>query len=134
MANQRLPILRVVQVGNDDFNRYQIADEQEQLWNGEGFESEKGILYADHNVASEDVQTILKQNFEGVKAVKYVVPLYVEVFSNEPVPVNDVAMYLSRASRLFLNTTDHGNGPNGSLVLPQIEWSRIKQIKERSND
>ena len=134
MANQRLPILRVVQVGNDDFYRYQIADEQEQLWNGQQFQPERGILYADHNVACTDVQSILKKNFEEVKAVKYVVPLTIEVFSNEPVPVNDVAMYLSRASRLFLNTTDHGNGPNGSLVLPQIEWSRIRQIKERSND
>ena len=128
MANQRLPILRVVQVGNEDFNRYHIANEQEQLWNGQQFQPERGILYADLNVASTDVQSILKKNFEGVKPVKYVVPLTIEVFSNEPVPVNDVAMYLSRASRLFLNTTDHGNGPGSSLILPQIEWHRIKQI------
>jgi hypothetical protein len=133
MANQRLPILRVVQVGNDDFYRYQIADEQEHLWNGEEFQPERGILYADHNVASTDVQSILKKNFEGVKAVKYVVPLYVEVFSNEPLPVNDVALYLSKTSQLFLNTTAHGNGPGSSLVLPQIEWHRIKQIKESPN-
>ena len=132
MANQRLPILRVVQVGNEDFNRYHIADEQERLWNGQQFQPDRGILYADHNVACTDVQSILRKNFEGVKPVKYVVPLTIEVFSNEPVPVNDVAMYLSKASRLFLNTTDHGNGPGSSLVLPQIEWSRIKQ--ERSND
>ena len=59
MASQRLPILRFVQVGNDDFNRYQIADEQEQLWNGEGFESEKGILDADHNVACTDVHPMI---------------------------------------------------------------------------
>ena len=128
MANQRLPILRVVQVGNDDFNRYHIANEQEQLWNGQQFQPDRGILYADHNVACTDVQSILRKNFEGVKPVKYVVPLTIEVFSNEPVPVNDVAMYLSKASRLFLNTTDHGNGPGSSLVLPQIEWHRIKQI------
>ena len=128
MANQRLPILRVVQVGNDDFNRYHIANEQEQLWNGQQFQPDRGILYADHNVACTDVQSILKKNFEAVKAVKYIVPLTIEVFSNEPVPVNDVAMYLSRASRLFLNTTDHGNGPGSSLILPQIEWHRIKQI------
>ena len=128
MANQRLPILRVVQVGNDDFNRYHIANEQEQLWNGQQFQPDRGILYADHNVACTDVQSILRKNFEGVKPVKYVVPLTIEVFSNEPVPVNDVAMYLSRASRLFLNTTDHGNGPGSSLILPQIEWHRIKQI------
>ena len=54
-------------------------------------------------------------------------PLTIEVYSNEPVTMNDVAMYLSKASRLFLNTTDHGNGPGSSLILPQIEWHRIKQ-------
>lgn len=134
MASKRLPILRVVQVGNDDFQRYQITDDQEQLWNGEQFNPENGVLYADHNVACTDVQSILKKNFEGVKAVKYVVPLYVEVFSNEPVSLNDVAVYLSKASRLFLDTTEHGNGPDNSLVLSWIEWNDIKQMKERSND
>lgn len=134
MSNQRLPILHVVQVGNNDFHRYQITDEQEHRWDGEQFNSENGVLFADHNVAATEVQEILKKNFEGVKAVKYVVPLYVEVFSNEPVHLNDVAEYLSKASRLYLNTTDHTNGPNNSLVLSSIEWNGIKQMKERSND
>jgi hypothetical protein len=50
------------------------------------------------------------------------------------VPVADIAQYLSRGSRLYLDTTEHGNGPGDSLVLPRIEWSRIRPIKEFPND
>lgn len=76
------------------------------------------ISQCDHPI---DVQNILKQNLEKVKAVSYVVPVHVEVFSNEPVLMNGVAMFLSKTIQLFLNKTAHGNGPGSSLVLPQIE-------------
>ena len=129
---QRLPILRVVQFGKE-FERYSIEDENAQVWNGQKF-GQSGIVYANHNHAAIDVQAILKKNFEGIDPQRFVVPLYVETLSHEPVTIAEVAQYLSRASRLFLNTTDHGNGPDGSLVLPWIDWSRIKQIKEFPND
>jgi len=132
MAKQRLPILRVVQFGKE-FERYSIEDEQAQIWDGQKF-SQSGVVYANHNHAATDVQAILKSNFEGVKPQRYVVPLYVEALSHEPITIAEVAQYLSRSSRLFLNTTDHGNGPDNSLVLPWIDWSRIKQIKEFPND
>ena len=132
MAKQRLPILRVVQFGKE-FERYSIEDEQAQIWDGQKF-SQSGVVYANHNHAATDVQAILKSNFEGVKPQRYVVPLYVEALSHEPITIAEVAQYLSHASRLFLNTTDHGNGPDNSLVLPWIDWSRIKPIKEFPHD
>ena len=56
-------------------------------------------------------------HFDGIEPQRFVVPLYVEAYSHEgPVPVAKVAKYLSDASRLYLNTTDHGNGPSGSLT------------------
>lgn len=133
MANKRLPILRVVQVGNE-FDRFLIANEQEQVWNGEQFNPDEGVLYADHNHAACDAQNILKRNFDGSKSQWYVVPVYVQVFSDEPVSMSEVAMYLSRSSRLHIDTTIHGNGPDESLVLSRICWNRIKPVKERSND
>ncbi len=134
MANKRLPVLRVVQVGNETFNRFQIANEQEQVWNGEQFNPQDGVLYADHNHAAIDIQGILKKNFEGSKPQWYVVPVYVQVFSDEPVPMNEVASYLSRSSKLHIDTTSHSNGPDESLVLGSIHWHRIKPVKERSNE
>lgn len=128
MAKKRLPILYVVQLGSEEFERYLIRDQEERVWTGEQFDSEGGALFARHNDAATETQNILKRNFNGVEPQRYVVPLYVEVYSHaEPVPLAEVAKYLSEASRLYLNTTDHGNGPSDSLVLPRIEWHRMKQ-------
>ena len=130
MAKKReLPILRVVQIGSDEFERYLIEDEQERVWTGEQFDSEGAALFAMHNDAATEAQNILKRNFNGVEPQRYVVPLYVEVLNHAgPVPVAEVAKYLSLGSRLYLDTTEHGNGPGDSLVLPWIEWHRIKEI------
>ena len=127
---QRLPVLRVMQIGSDEFKRFLIEDQKSQkVWNGERFSTlHKPTIYADPNAAATEVQNILRKNFEGVEPQRYVVPVCIEVLSHEPVPVAQVAQYLSRVSRLFLNTTDHGNGPGDSLVLPRIEWHRIEQI------
>ena len=130
-AERPLPILRVVQIGNDEFERYLIEDQEERVWTGERFGSEGGALFARHNEAAIEAQYILKKNFKGVEPQRFVVPLYVEVLNHGgPVPVVEIAEYLSRGSRLYLDTTEHGNGPGDALVLPWIDWSRIKPIKE----
>ena len=131
--HEKLPMLRVVQVGNPDFQRYLIEDEQNRLWTGEKF-GQMGVLYADHNHAAADAHQILKNHFKGVKPPRYVVPLFVEVFSHEPVLVAEVVRHLFLASHLSLNIDDHGHGPGGSLVLPMIDWDRIKEVKEFSHE
>jgi hypothetical protein len=131
MADRReLPILYVVLAGSsDEFPRFTILDAQDRPWNGQEF-GPTGVLYARHNDAATDAQNILRSHFDG-EPQRFVVPLYVEVLSHAgPVAVAEVAQYLSSSSRLYLDTTEHGNGPGDALVLPRIEWSRIKQIKE----
>ena len=134
MAEKRqLPTLYVVQIDNDEFERYLIEDQEERVWTGKQFDSEGGVLFARHNDAAVESQNILKSHFKG-EPQRYVVPLYVEVLNHAgPVPVADVAQYLSGASRLYIDTTEHGNGPDDALVLPRIEWHRIKPIKEFPN-
>ena len=129
MGNEhQLPILYVVESGSSDFQRWMISDDRDRLWGGDDF-GQNGVLYARHNDAAVDAQNILRGHFGGIQPVKYVVPLFVESLSHRPVPVAEIASYLSRASRLFLNTAEHGNGPGDSLILPRIEWSRIKEVK-----
>lgn len=135
MAKKRLPVLYVVQVGNEEFERYLIEDQEERVWTGEQFDSQGAELFARHNDAAVESQNILKRTFNGMEPQRYVVPLYVEVLNHAgPVPVADIAEYLSRGSRLYLDTREHGNGPGDSLVLPRIEWHRIKKIKEFPHD
>lgn len=135
MANIPLPILYVVQIGESEFQRFVIEDEQDRVWTGERFESGGGALFAKHNDAATEAQNILKANFKGVEPQRFVVPLYVEVLNHAgPVPVAEIAHYLSSGARLYLDTTEHGNGPGDSLVLPRIEWHRMRPIKESPNE
>lgn len=128
MDTKNLPILTVVEVNS--LPRFVIQDEKERVWNGERFGPDGGRLFARHNDAATAAQDILRSSFVGVQSVKYVVPLFVEVLSHDPVVVSDVAQYLSNSARLYINTPEHGNGPGNSLVLPRIEWHRIEQMKE----
>lgn len=135
MANNPLPILYVVQIGEPEFQRFVIEDEQDRVWTGDGFDSHGAALFARHNDAAIESQSILKRSFDGVKPQRFVVPLYVEVLNHAgPVSMNEIAQYLSHGARLYLNTTENGNGPGDSLVLPRIEWHRIKKIKEFPHD
>ena len=135
MANNPLPILYVVQIGEPDFQRFVIEDEQVRVWTGERFDSQGAALFARHNDAAVESQNILKANFKGVESQRFVVPLYVEVLNHAgPVPVAQIAQYLSTGARLYLDTREHGNGPGDSLVLPRIEWSRIRPIKESPHE
>lgn len=128
---QKLPILYVVQVGSEEFQRYLIEDQADRVWTGERFDSQGAALFAKHNDAATETQSILKASFKGVEPQRFVVPLYVEVLNHGgPMPVAEIAQYLSHGARLYLDTREHGNGPGDSLVLPRIEWHRIKQIKE----
>lgn len=132
MDTKKLPILTVVEV--NDLPRFVIKDEHDRVWDGKEFVSRKGSLFARHNEAATEAQNILKSTFGDGQTVKYVVPLFIEVHSHGPVNVSEIAQYLSQASRLLLNTTDFGNGPGNTLVLPRIEWQRIEQMKEFPDD
>lgn len=132
MNTEKLPILTVVEV--NDLPRFVIQDEAGRVWTGEKFDSRNGTLFARHNEAATTAQDILKQTFNGGQTFKYCVPLFVEVHSHGPVNVTKIAQYLSAASKLFLNTTEFGNGPENTLVLPRIEWSRIERMKEFPDD
>jgi len=127
----KFPILSVVQVGSDEFERFVIRDHKDRVWNGNQFGSGRGVLYANLNNAASDSQDILRQNFNGVKPQRLVAPLYVDVLNHDgPLPMNEVAEYLSLASKLFIDSLKHGHGPGDSLVLTRIEWSRIRAVKD----
>ena len=79
---KRLPILCVVQVNNPHAERYVIEDQKQRVWSGNRFSSHNPTLYAKHNDAAVEVQSILKRNFEGVEPQRFVVPLYVEVLNS----------------------------------------------------
>ena len=65
MAKKReLPTLYVVQIGNDEFVRFVIEDQQDRVWTGEGFDSHGAALFAKHNDAAVESQNILRSHFK----------------------------------------------------------------------
>jgi len=133
MEQQRqLPILTVVQT-SDQFERFYIRDEKDRLWTGGEFQPgpQRPTLYADDFEVCSTVHRILKGYFPDVEPFSYVVPMVIEVYSHEPLPMSEVAQYLSRTARLQMNLPQNGNGPGNSLVLPRIDWHRMEQ--ESSN-
>lgn len=47
-------------------------------------------MFARHNDAATEAQSILKANFKGVEPLRFVVPLYVEVLNHAgQVPINE---------------------------------------------
>ena len=123
---RKLPILSVVQAGNPDFERFLISDDQGRQWTGEEF-SEQGVLYGSRNHACGDVHAILKGFFQS-EPVRYVAPVVIEVFGEADIA--KVARYLAQASILHIATGKYGNGPEGTLVLPTIEWGLTREEAE----
>lgn len=130
---RKLPMLNVVPAGTPSFQRWIIEDALHRCWNGKRFASPErtvASLYASHNLAAVECQSILKHHFRGVEPQRYLVPVFVEVYSDEPVEPAAIVNHLVRASKLYLDTTQHGNGPGESLVLATIDWGRLETVSE----
>lgn len=126
----KLPILEI-QPLQGVVDRFFIQNDKGEVWNGIEFVSKgRSKLFADFQDAAVETQVILKKLFDGHGSVKFVVPVFVEVFSNGMVYPEDIANYLSNACRLQVNTHEHGHGPQDSLVTTKIDWGRIEQMKE----
>jgi hypothetical protein len=77
-----------------------------------------------------DTQQILRNYFAGIQPAVYVAPVVIEVFAHEPIHQAQVALHLSEAARLYMNNPEHGHGPDGSLVLPCIDWGQMERQGE----
>jgi hypothetical protein len=128
MAKRNLPFLSVVSAGTQRFQRWQITDERRRLWTGERFADSKGLLFASHNLAAIEAEAILRSCIGEVASTSYEAPTVIEVLGNDPVPQTVVANYLSKFTRMILNRSEHGYGPEGSVVLSHIDWSRMHPL------
>lgn len=138
MNVRRLPVLSVDSVGTPVFPRFVIHDHRRRHWTGEkhGFARSNlsPMLFAERNMASQEAHAILKHHFKGVEPQRYIVPVFVEVYSHDPVEPGEVASYLLNATSFNINVQKCGNGPNNSLVLPTIDWTRMEHYNEVPDD
>lgn len=123
-----IPILGVFQ-NSGPFNRFVIRE-----WNGSEFVEFKGSeLYDNPNKAMLDVRKILINNIGNVSPVRYVVPLFVDVYSHQRIDMYHVAEYLSKSATLQVDTAIHGNGYKSSLIFPTVDWRHMEPVKDSTH-
>lgn len=120
--------------GNVKFPRYIVSDQYLRYWTGEDWTEQhneaKAFVYASVNAAMEDMHKLLKATYKDKPVFKYVVPLHIELFSDQKVNMNDLIQWLVNSTKLIMDTPKHGNGPMvGSYGSCRIDYSELKEEK-----
>jgi len=118
--------------GKFPFPRFFIKTEDEPAlyWDGSVFTEDTAskVLYADSDAALKDLHALRMQEFKPTSIETYEIPLVVKVARNQqPIDIEDVRTYLKRALGLFLDIQTHGQGPNESLVVPELALDMIRK-------
>ena len=115
-----------------DHPRYLISDQQCRFWTGSEWSEEEtdGCLFASVNDAGRTVHEILLAQHGDKPMRRFVAPVYVDVFSESDLTLNQITEWLVKVARLTMDSEAHGNGPvDESLGLTLIDWSKLKEIK-----
>lgn len=127
------PILSVLAAGTPEHPRFVIADQFLRYWTGEHGWSEQhdlaaARLFATSNEALKMVHTLLVIRHCDLPKKTYTAPVHIELYSPEPVTIQDLQQWLVRVTKLILDTTNHDNGPiAGSYGAVRIDFSQLKE-------
>lgn len=111
---------------NPAYPRYLIVNDQFQYWNGSNWVSrDKGLLYADTDIAVGDMQRLRQKDF-GIKPnMKFTIPFVVEVSSKDNINMEEIRDWLKKALGFYIDINTFGNGPKESLVVPHLELQNM---------
>ena len=125
------PALVAVPLIESQWLRYVIQDERERYWTGRGFSKDqrKALTYADSLVVSQDMRRILKKRCKGLTRYRLVAPVTIDVYSDGPIDQEEMAWFLSQNCFVSMNRLGTGEGPGESVVLPLVDWNRMKMKK-----
>ena len=125
-------ILSLITTGPTDYPRYEIANQDLEFWTGENWtdEESEARLYVSVNDAGRAVQEILLTEHGDKPLRSSVAPVYVDLYADTDLSLDEISDWLVRAARLTIDTERHGNGPvEGSLGLCHIDWSKLREIE-----
>lgn len=125
-------VLSLVSTGTLQHPRFLISDSSDKFWAGSDwteYESD-GCLFASVNDAGRAIQEILLAEYGQKPMRRFVAPVYVDLYSETDVTLDQIKDWLFKVSRLTVDAEMHGNGPvEDSLGLTLIDWSELKEIK-----
>jgi len=111
--------------------RWVIQDERERYWTGTGFSKDqrKALTYADSLVVTQDMRRILKTRCKGLTRYRVVAPVTIEVYADGPIDREEMAWFLSQNCFVSMSQLGTGEGPGNSIVLPLVDWSKMKLME-----
>lgn len=125
-------VLSLHQMGTSAFPRYAIGDAFLRYFDGHGWTTDpsKAVLFSDSNFACQEMQRLLMIDYTDMPIRRFSAPVYLDLFSDRPVSMEELEDWLLRVSKLLIDSPKQGNGPiAGSLGLARINWSELKEIE-----
>jgi hypothetical protein len=128
---KKKPSLSAVGYMESDWVRYLIQDERGLYWTGRGFtkEKQKALAYADENVIARDMRRILRRRCRGLTRYRLVAPVVIDVYAEGPIDREEMAWFLRNNCFVSMDGLGTGVGPSDSVVLPVVEWQKLRLMK-----
>jgi hypothetical protein len=125
------PALVAVPLIESQWLRWVIQDERERYWTGRGFSKDqrKALTYADSLAVSQDMRRILTRRCKGLIRYRLIAPVMIDVYADGPIDQEEMAWFLSQNCFVSMNRLGTGEGPSESVVLPLVDWSKMKIVK-----
>ena len=128
------PALVAIPFIESQWLRYIIQDERERYCTGRVFSKDqrKALTYADSLVVTQDMRRILKRRCKGLTRYRLVAPVTIDVYADGPIDQEEMTWFLSQNCFVSMIRLGTGEGPGNSIVLPQVDWSKMKMMQGRS--
>ena len=107
-------------------HRFFIHDTDWNYWTGETWTKDykQAALYADADEIAAKMHELMLA-LPGTLQ-RFVVPVVVEVKSQEPVSAEALREWMNRAIEVSIDAA-HGTGPGESMVMLQLDWNVAKE-------
>ena len=108
-----------------EFPRFRLADRAKGYWTGNGWSEEqaRGVLYADFELAAQDLRRIKLAETPEKSKHRYAAKVVVDVLSDSPIGLDELSTFLAKHASL---TVDDG-APNAAVVFMQIDWGEMRE-------
>jgi hypothetical protein len=128
------PALVAVPFIESQWLRWVIQDERERYWTGRSFSKDqrKALTYADSLVVTQDMRRILKRLCSGLIRYRLIAPVVIDVYADGPIDQEEMAWFLSQNCFVSMSRLGTGEGPGDSVVLPLVDWKKLRMVKEGS--
>ncbi len=81
------------------------------------------------NVIARYMRRILTRRCNGLVRYLYVAPVMSNVYADGPIDQDEMAWFSSQNCFVSMNRLGTGEGPGESIVLPLVDWSKMKIVK-----